>query len=401
MTLAGTVLLVDDDRDTVEAYAALLGREDGLRLLTASSGEAGLDAARIHRPDLILSDLRMEGDDGLAFCRKVRAQPSLEGTLFVLLTGQSTSFSTDAAAAGVDDVIVKPVAAEELIAKVSAMLRMKRVYDQLRADKLQMQRLHEAVERRSDNLLSLLVHIVDLSVPGAAVRGAEAATLAARMAERFEIPSVLHKDLDVAARLHEIGKLLVTADRGDAEGPEDVIEGDQWRYVVAARNLFEQTEGLEAAAELIGGIYENWDGTGHPDRLRQGQIPLRSRILRILIDYERLQASKAAGSPIAAIEQLQHHAGTRYDPLAVAYFDAIVRAAGETADWREVRMRIPVGNLEEGMELADDLCTSSGIKLLAKGAVLNAASLETILRRHRSDPIIHGAWVTRSSLPRV
>ncbi len=400
MTLSGTVLLVDDDLDTVLGYAELLAREEGLRVLTARSGTEGFDAARIHRPDLILSDLRMGDEDGLALCRRVRAHASLEGTLFVLLTGHSSGFSETDAAAGVDDVIMKPVTADELIAKVSAMLRRKRVYDQLRADKLEMQRLHEAVERRSDHLLSLLVHIVDLSVPGAAVRGAETATLAARLAERFDVPAVLLKELDTAARLHEIGRVLLTADRGDAEGPEDVIEGDQWRYVVAARNLFERTEGLEATAELIGAIYENWDGTGHPERLRQGQIPLRSRILRLLIDYERLLSSQAARSPVDAVEQLQHHAGTRYDPLAVAYFDAIVRASGE-ADWRETRMRIPVGNLEEGMELADDLCTSSGIKLLAKGATLTPASLETILRRHRSDPIVHGAWIARHSLPQA
>ncbi len=398
MPLSGTVLLVDDDPETVRAYSELLCREDGLRVLTARNGSEGFDAARIHRPDLILSDLVMDGDDGLALCRRIRAEASLEGTLFVLLTGHRSAFSEADAAAGVDDVISKPVTAEELIAKVSAMLRLKRVYDQLRADKFQLQRLHEAVERRSDHLLSLLVHIVDLSVPGAAVRGAETATLAAQLAERFEVPMVLLKELDMAARLHEIGRVLLAADRGDEDGPEDVIEGDQWRYVVAASNLFERTEGLEATAELIGSIYENWDGTGHPERLRQGQIPLRSRILRLLIDYERLLSSKRARSPVDAIEQLQHHAGTRYDPLAVAYFDAIIRASG-TADWREVRMRIPVGNLEEGMELADDLCTSSGMKLLAQGAVLTTASLETILRRHRSDPIIHGAWIARHSLP--
>ena len=399
MTLSGTVLLVDDDPETVHAYSELLSREDGLRVLTARNGSEGFDAARIHRPDLILSDLVMDGEDGLALCRRVRAEASLEGTLFVLLTGHSTAFSEADAAAGVDDVISKPATAEELIAKVSAMLRLKRLYDQLRADKLQLQRLHEAVERRSDHLLSLLVHIVDLSVPGAAVRGAETATLAAQLAERFEVPTVLLKELDMAARLHEIGRVLLAADRGDEDGPEDVIEGDQWRYVVAASNLFERTEGLEATAELIGSIYENWDGTGHPERLRQGQIPLRSRILRLLIDYERLLSSKRALSPVDAIEQLQHHAGTRYDPLAVAYFDAIIRASGGASDWREVRMRIPVGNLEEGMELADDLCTSSGMKLLAQGAILTTASLETILRRHRSDPIIHGAWIARHSLP--
>ncbi|MBL8988200.1 MAG: hypothetical protein JNJ80_18150, partial [Gemmatimonadetes bacterium] len=166
---------------------------------------------------------------------------------------------------------------------------------------------------------------------------------------------------------------------------------------VAAKELFERTEGLESAAELVGAMFENWDGTGHPDRLRQGQIPLRARILRILIDYQHLLESGMAASPVAAVEALQHHAGTRYDPLAIAYFDAIIRASAES-DWQETRTRVPVSGLTDGMVLADDLFTSSGVKLLAKGATISAPSLEAILRRHRSDPIVHGAWIERKSI---
>jgi response regulator RpfG family c-di-GMP phosphodiesterase len=274
------------------------------------------------------------------------------------------------------------------------MLRLKRAHDELRADKLELERLHLAMEERFDQLLSLLVHLVDRSIPGSAVRGAETARLAARMAERFEIPNLLLRDLDIAARLHEIGRVLLRTEGSDGEGPEDVIEGDAWRYAVATKELFERTEGLATAGELIGAIYENWDGTGHPGRLRQGQVPLRSRILRLLIDYQQALATHPAGDAVAAVEGLQHHAGTRYDPLAVAYLDAIVRASTDS-DWRESRIRVPVTNLAEGMVLADDLCTSSGVKLLAKGAVLSTNTLDTILRRHRSDPIVHGAWVER------
>ena len=78
MTLTGTVLLVDDDSTVVLGYAKLLARHSGLQILTAGSADAGLDAARIHRPDLILSDLRMEGVDGFEFCRQVRREPTLE-----------------------------------------------------------------------------------------------------------------------------------------------------------------------------------------------------------------------------------------------------------------------------------------------------------------------------------
>jgi hypothetical protein len=47
------------------------------------------------------------------------------------------------------------------------------------------------------------------------------------------------------------------------------------------------------------------------------------------------------------------------------------------------------------MVLAEDLCTSSGIKLLAKGSTITDATLGVILRRHSSDPILYGAWITR------
>ncbi len=392
--LTGTVLLVDDDGLVLQGYAGLLARHTELRVLTADSALKGLEAARVHRPDLILSDLRMPEMDGFELCRQIRQEPSLQATMFVIVTGVPDAHAGLDPAAGIDDLMVKPVIAVELEAKIRAMLRLKRLHDQLRADKLELERLHRADEDRSERLLSLLAQIVDLSVPGAALRGVETARLAARMAERFEIPAALIKDLEVAARLHEIGKVIIAADRTGLEGPEDAIEGDQWRYAVAAKELLEQTEGLEGAAELIGAMFEDWAGTGHPERLRQGQIPLRSRILRILVDYER-EVTDGRLTSLAGLDRLHDHAGTRYDPLAVAYFDAIIRASSQ-ADWQEARMRVPVANLEVGMALADDLFTSSGVKLLAQGAVLSAASLETILRRHRSDPIVHGAWVARA-----
>ncbi|MGE0443288.1 MAG: HD domain-containing phosphohydrolase [Gemmatimonadales bacterium] len=391
--LAGTVLLVDDDDAVLEGHAGILGRFPGLLVLTAPNAAAALETARIHRPDLILSDLAMPGGSGLELCARIRAEPDLDGTLFVIVTGVQDPHAETGAANAIDDILIKPVVAAELIGKVRSMLRLKRVHDELRADKLELERLHLAVEKRSEQMLSLLVHLVDLSVPGSAARAAETARLAAAMAERFEIPPVLHRDLDTAARLQEIGRLLLRADRIDGEGPEDVIEGDNWRYAVAAQELLQRTEGLENAAELIGAIFENWDGTGHPGRLRQGQIPLRSRILRILIDYQGLLAA-ANDSADEAMAQLLHHGGTRYDPLALAYFEALIRDTPD-ASWRESRLRVPVSELEIGMVLAEDLCTSSGVKLMAKGATLNGATLELVMRRHRSDPIPHGAWVER------
>jgi putative two-component system response regulator len=397
MTSSGTVLLVDDDEAALESYAEMLRRHEDLRVLVASSGGAALDSAKIHRPDLVISDLRMPGMDGVALCQAIRAEASLEGILFVILTGDPAARETIEAATAIDDLLQKPITAAELAAKVAALLRLKRLHDQLRADKLEVERIHREVEQRFGQLLALLVHLVDVSVPGAAARSLEITRLAAQMAERFDIPAVLLRDLEIGAKLQEIGKLMV-AEHHDSEGPEDLFDGDRWRYAVASKELLERVAGLEETAELIGSIFENWDGTGHPNRLRQGQIPLRSRILRLLIDYEAAVAAAPGATPVSALEQLQVHGGTRYDPLAVAYFDAIIRAATANPDWQATRTHVAILSLAEGMRLAEDLYTASGVKLLAKGQVITGPTLDTILRRHRSDPMVHGAWVERSSL---
>jgi hypothetical protein len=48
------------------------------------------------------------------------------------------------------------------------------------------------------------------------------------------------------------------------------------------------------------------------------------------------------------------------------------------------------------MVLAADLSTSSGVKLLAKGAAISSSVLDVIQRRHLADPIIDGVWIRRS-----
>jgi hypothetical protein len=59
-------------------------------------------------------------------------------------------------------------------------------------------------------------------------------------------------------------------------------------------------------------------------------------------------------------------------------------------------MVLPVSELGAGMVLAEDLCTSSGIKLLARGTTLTRGTLDIIVQRHQADPILAGAWVERS-----
>ena len=392
-SLVSTILLVDDDPTTLAHFKAVLEHEPALRVATAIHGKDGLARAREILPDLIISDYMMPEMDGFEFCQRVKQEPALEGCLFVVLSGFSdTSLKVRGLNLGVDDYLTKPIEIPELIARVRASLRIKRLQDELRHGKSELERLHGELGDSFDGLLHLLIHLVDLGLPGAADRGKRLTALSRQVGERFEVPIELLADLELAAQLHEVGKVVDAAHHalGAPAQPD-------WHYAVVTASLLEQVSRLRGAAELIGGMFENWDGTGMPNHFVSGQIPLRARILRIATDFYRLvdgDGRRGGLAPDAAIEVLKEHSGTWYDPLAVVHVESIVLDRPRS-EWRTSRVQVGVDQLHEGMVLAADLSTSSGVKLLAKGATVTASMLDVIQRRHLADPIIDGVWITR------
>ena len=117
MSRERTVLLVDDVELFRELGSLFLSRTG--RILTASSGEEGLEIARRERPDLILLDLVMPGLDGDAVCRFIKTDPDLHQIPVVLLVGADEASEWGRAVrAGADDVLSKPLSRVSLIETV-------------------------------------------------------------------------------------------------------------------------------------------------------------------------------------------------------------------------------------------------------------------------------------------
>jgi CheY-like chemotaxis protein len=86
MNHGATVLVVDDDPDTVDTMRDIL-EEEGHTVLSARNGLEGLEIAKRTVPDLVLLDLDMPIMDGHAFLEAVRRTPSLAGMTVVVLSG--------------------------------------------------------------------------------------------------------------------------------------------------------------------------------------------------------------------------------------------------------------------------------------------------------------------------
>src|SRR5260370_34868446 len=115
-----TILVVDDDPRIVQSVRDYL-QHGGFAVLVASDGPTALRTARTGRPDLVVPDLGLPGQDGLDVARALRRDGDVP---IIMLTARSEE--TDKLVGlelGADDYLTKPFSPNELVARVRAALR--------------------------------------------------------------------------------------------------------------------------------------------------------------------------------------------------------------------------------------------------------------------------------------
>ena len=119
-----SVLVVDDEDDSREAMAIGLGRH-GARVTTASSASEAMGALERERPQVLVVDIGMAGEDGYALLQKVRALPAERGgaTPALALTGYATQQDrVNALRADFQMHVSKPVTSAELATAVESLV---------------------------------------------------------------------------------------------------------------------------------------------------------------------------------------------------------------------------------------------------------------------------------------
>jgi two-component system OmpR family response regulator len=115
------ILIVDDDADIRNLVARYL-RKRGFLV----AGERGAEGARRHladnRVDLLVLDLMLPGENGLNFCRSLRANGSKVPVIMLTALGEEAD-RVVGLESGADDYLIKPFSARELVARIEAVLR--------------------------------------------------------------------------------------------------------------------------------------------------------------------------------------------------------------------------------------------------------------------------------------
>jgi putative two-component system response regulator len=310
------ILVVDDQPSIAGLMSQLLGMR-GYEVVTAANTEEAEAEIRRQLPDLILSDVMMPGKSGYELCRELKDNPATRLIPFVLITGLSDSGDkVRGIEAGADDFLNKPVLAEELIARVKSLLRLKDFTDELET---------------ADSVLCTLGLIVEGRDPYTEGHCERLAVHAADLGRQLGLDEDSLVALKRGGYLHDLGKIAVP-DEILKKGSDLTLE--EWvvmkLHPITGENICKPLKSLRLVLPIIRHHHEHSDGSGYPDGLRASQIPLLPRVLQVVDVYDALRTArpyKPALSHDQAAQTMQEEArrGLWDADLVAEYFSMLER----------------------------------------------------------------------------
>ena len=273
-------ILVVDDQPSIAGLMSQLLTMRGYDVVTAASADQAETEVRNHPPDLILSDVMMPGKSGYEFCRSLKENPATRLIPFVLITGLSDS--TDKVRgieAGADDFLNKPVLAEELIARVKSLLRLKEFTDELET---------------ADSVLCTLGLIVEGRDPYTEGHCERLSVRAADLGRHLGMDEDSLIALKRGGYLHDLGKIAV---------PDEILKKgsdltpSEWMIMklhpITGENICRPLRSLRPVLPIIRHHHEHSDGSGYPDGLTKTEIPILPRILQVVDVYDALRTARS------------------------------------------------------------------------------------------------------------
>jgi HD-GYP domain-containing protein (c-di-GMP phosphodiesterase class II) len=176
--------------------------------------------------------------------------------------------------------------------------------------------------------------LLDLRDLNTGVHSTRLAEWALRVAEKLDLPRGDFYQLEVAALLHDIGKIgipdAILKKTGKLTEEERGLMNKHPEYSWSILRLFPD---LEKASLYALHHHESYDGSGYPGGLKGEDIPLGSRIVSVIDAYDAMISNRCYRHGLShdeAVRRLREAAGTQFDPMVVESFVNIAKA--EVAD---------------------------------------------------------------------
>lgn len=334
----GIILVVDDVVENRKILATIINKNTNFEVALAADGTSAFEYIEDILPDVILLDIMMPGMDGYEVAEILKSNPRTKEIPILFITAVTDIESiVKAFNSGGVDYITKPFNKNELLARISSHMQLKKMRDELKeknmllADReLHLLSLVEEKTKKLEKATSVLVAALenanfyrDTETGNHIKRVSEYSGL---LAEQYGADLDFVKQIKLYSSLHDIGKVGIpdTLLRKPGRYTEEEHKIMQ-EHVVIGHKMLNDPEIDEMAKNITLYHHEKWDGTGYVHQLQEEDIPLEARIVSLADVYDALAHKRVykEAYPEEKVDRIiRESAETHFEPKLVdIYFD--------------------------------------------------------------------------------
>ena len=347
-------------------------------------------------PSIFFIDVFLEGMNGLNIIKAIQNKYPNEMFYTMIISGtHDKDLMLQSLRSGADEFISKPISTDQFLLR---LLNIKRFIELQLLNKTQTNELQQLNEK----LLAIRLRMIEIIRMFQNIRIPESEKLIQRIKKAAvwiyqklseENPNI--EAIEYAAELINSGRILLSEHQLIKPVMiNGLVAGEDMTKVPEnVKTILSKVPEFDGVINILYHLYENFDGSGIPDKIKGWEIPLESRILRILVDYENLLI-KNQGKESKTIDALFTESRRLYDYRIIAMLDqylAFQNINNKSANQREVPMLI--SELKPDTILSRNVYTNSGLKLISMGTKLTEESIGMLLNMTKDDAIIGSIFV--------
>jgi response regulator RpfG family c-di-GMP phosphodiesterase len=308
------ILVVDDE----EAIREVLHRGislAGYPCTTARDGSEALDLMRANHFDLVITDIKMPGMDGIELADTIREHYDTD---IIIMTGFVEDFTYEKIInRGASDFIEKPIGIKELIIRLERVVAARNmIFEKNRAVEEQKRSL-EKLQRTMDGFIQAMSLTVETRDPYTAGHQRRVADIACRIAALLGLCEDTVTGIRMAGIIHDLGKIYVPAEILNKPGRLTELEfGIIKTHAQVGYDILKEIDFPWPIAEVVLQHHELMDGSGYPQALAGGDIRLEARIMAVADVVEAIASHRPYRPALgieAAVEEISKRKGVCYD----------------------------------------------------------------------------------------
>jgi response regulator RpfG family c-di-GMP phosphodiesterase len=401
------LMVVDDEPEVLNSLKRLLRAHFDLHLFL-DAGEALEFLAHTHC-HIIMSDMKMPKMNGCEFLTKAVAISPNSKT--IVLTGHADIDEAKQVVnnAKISRYFTKPWKNKELLSELIELVNiyneellhkkkinllvgshselslakqsMNHIIQDMLDDHLETNKRNERLSLINSEMIEFSVRLISLLLEDETGHNSRVAQQAKLIAQSMGLSKKEQKVIYLSGLYYSIGMISIPQHlRKLTIEKMTYSDRKQWMsFVQDSAKILTKIQLLKPTSHIIAHIFEHVDGSGLPDKLQNEEIPIGSKILALVIHYDRLLMGKVYQTPLS-----QEQAFSKLPPLIGKVFDSKVfvhlKKIFEQPGLKQFEYAINIEKLEENMVASQDIYNQNNQKLLAKNISITNVMIDSLMR---------------------